>query len=140
METNEIAETTLSDIIAIDISSPVIMQDKPKNKRKKVENPKNVTSTTSNKTPMINRLSLIDKNSCTYIKNYQLVKGHVLAPPPQGPSTVSSEIFSGSLNFFGFWVVNLSIMDVACATIEPASLAPSGSNTMVDSLAIFSLA
>ena len=53
METEEIAETEFSGMIDTDISSPVITQDRPTKKRKKVENPKNITSSTSNNTPMI---------------------------------------------------------------------------------------
>ena len=71
METNESAETVLSGTIDANINSAVIMQDRPMNNRKKVENPKNTTSTTSNKIPIINRTSWIEKNSFRSIKNCQ---------------------------------------------------------------------
>ena len=74
METKESAETVLSGIIDPNINSPVIMQDRPMNNRKKVENPKNTTSITSNKIPMINSTSWIEKNSCRFIKNCQFVR------------------------------------------------------------------
>ena len=55
METNESAEKEFSGMMDININSPVSTQDKPMNSRKKVENPKNITSTISNKTPTITR-------------------------------------------------------------------------------------
>jgi len=57
IETKDNADIAFSGIIDAVIKSPVIKQDRPIKKRKKVANPKNTISTTSSKTPMIKRLS-----------------------------------------------------------------------------------
>ena len=47
-----------------DINNPVIKQDNPINNRKNVANPKNTTSITSSRTPMIRRASWIETKLC----------------------------------------------------------------------------
>lgn len=74
MDAKESAETVLSAMIDMDINNPVIMQDKPINRRKKVENPKNRTSTKSKQTPMITKHSAIEKNLYRSIKNSNFLR------------------------------------------------------------------